>query len=97
MRFPSTLPVLCVPVSQVDLFKEAKLEELYMKYKDTKIGFGTKPQALIYGWERGILPEHVLYLDVDVIVVHTTEEFSLNRVFEPLQVRYCSVVIVMEV
>ena len=62
------------------------LEELYMKYKDTKIGFGTKPQALIYGWERGILPEHVLYLDVDVIVVHTTAEFSLNRVFEPLQV-----------
>ena len=47
---------------------EAGLYPLLERTKDSKVGFGTKPQALITGWEKDILPSYVLYLDVDIIV-----------------------------
>ena len=64
-----------VTVVQVDLFHAAGLDMLQQregankkKKKYERIGFGTKPMALLYGWDEGLLPEYVLYLDVDVIV-----------------------------
>ena len=77
-----------VRIVNVDLFAEAGLDALQQQAakKYERIGFGTKPMALIYGWSQGLLPEYVLYLDVDVIVSgdSTSSGRALLDVFQPL-------------
>eukprot|EP00607_Mallomonas_marina_P009850 CAMPEP_0182419372 /NCGR_PEP_ID=MMETSP1167-20130531/3834_1 /TAXON_ID=2988 /ORGANISM="Mallomonas Sp, Strain CCMP3275" /LENGTH=572 /DNA_ID=CAMNT_0024594261 /DNA_START=114 /DNA_END=1832 /DNA_ORIENTATION=- len=74
-----------VQIVNVDLMVEAGLDKILEEDGDNKIGFGTKAMSLIYGFENDILPDKVLYLDVDVIVLQRTEEFNLMRTFEPLE------------
>lgn len=75
-----------ITVVEVDLMSEANLYDLLHSTKDSKVGFGTKPQSLITGWEKGILPNYVLYLDIDIIIAKNTPEFNLDTIFEPLKV-----------
>lgn len=79
--------VKLVTVVRVDLFATAGLDELMNIKKYERIGFGTKPQSLIYGWERGVLPEYVLYLDIDIIITGNEETSgrTLMDVFKPLK------------
>lgn len=80
--------VKLITVIKVDLFVEAGLHTL-MNQRDPpyeRIGFGTKPMSLIYGWEREMLPPYVLYLDVDIIVAGDEDSAgrTLADVFKPL-------------
>jgi hypothetical protein len=73
-------------------------------FGDAKIGFSTKLQSLLTGnscnalllliqksttgWKLGLLPEYVLYLDVDTIVAPPSTHFNLYKMAEPLLVRF---------
>jgi len=70
---------------QVDLLKESGFEELIRRTGDPKFGFISKAQSLITGWALGVLPEKVVHLDVDVLLVCTSERRDLYSVFEPLK------------
>ena len=80
--------VKLITVVKVDLFVEAGLHTLMDQRSPPyeRIGFGTKPMSLIYGWERDILPPYVLYLDVDIIVAGDDNSAgrTLFDVFKPL-------------
>eukprot|EP00607_Mallomonas_marina_P007141 CAMPEP_0182438294 /NCGR_PEP_ID=MMETSP1167-20130531/85657_1 /TAXON_ID=2988 /ORGANISM="Mallomonas Sp, Strain CCMP3275" /LENGTH=337 /DNA_ID=CAMNT_0024631577 /DNA_START=116 /DNA_END=1129 /DNA_ORIENTATION=- len=76
-----------ITVINVDLMQEAGLNKLLESTGDSMVGFGVKPMSLIYGFQKGILPERILYLDVDVIITNSNEsnEFNLLHIFDPLQ------------
>ena len=80
--------VKLITVVKVDLFVEAGLHTLMDQRNPPyeRIGFGTKPMSLIYGWERDLLPPYVLYLDVDIIVAGDEDSAgrTLADVFKPL-------------
>lgn len=80
--------VKLITVVKVDLFVEAGLHTLMDQRNPPyeRIGFGTKPMSLIYGWEREILPPYVLYLDVDIIVAGDEDSAgrTLFDVYKPL-------------
>eukprot|EP01041_Mallomonas_annulata_P005410 gene5410-10825_t len=67
------------------VINEGGLYDILEETQDSKVGFGTKPQALIHGFSKGILPDKVLYLDIDVIIADISEEFNLMKIFEPLE------------
>lgn len=96
---PHTVPPstrkLIYRVYDVDLMKEAGLDKLYKETNDQKYGFGIKPQALITGWKRNILPEKVLLFDVDIVLLDDpSEHVNLYHMLEPLQV--CFVIKAMQ-
>lgn len=72
-------------VYYVDLLKDAKLDEVIERTGDTKFGFATKAQSLLTGWDLGVLPDKVLHLDVDIILLSTSERRNLYNLFEPLK------------
>lgn len=69
----------------VDLLKEGGLDKIVKETGDLKFGFATKAQSLITGWEKNIIPEKVIHLDVDIAIVRSTEHFNLEYAIEPLQ------------
>lgn len=71
-------------VIDVDLMAAAGLDRLYAINGDDKLGFGTKPQAILTGWDMDILPEYVIYLDVDIAVSSASPRFNLYSIVEPL-------------
>jgi hypothetical protein len=71
-------------VVRVDLMAAAGLDKLYAISGDDKLGFGTKPQSILTGWEMGILPEYVIYLDVDTSIASASPRFNLYSMVEPL-------------
>lgn len=70
----------------VDLLKEGGLDKIVKETGDLKFGFATKAQSLITGWERKIIPDKVIHLDVDIAIVRSTQFFNLEYAIEPLQV-----------
>ena len=70
----------------VDLLKEGGLDKVVKETGDVKFGFATKAQSLLTGWDRGLIPEKVIHLDVDIVVVQSTPFFNFAYAIEPLQV-----------
>lgn len=75
-------------VHVVDLLKEGGLDTIVKETGDLKFGFATKAQSLITGWERGLIPDRVIHLDVDIAIVRSTTVFNLGFAIEPLEVSY---------
>ena len=73
-------------VHVVDLLKEGGLDMIVKETGDLKFGFATKAQSLITGWERGLIPDRVIHLDVDIAIVRSTPIFNLGYAIEPLEV-----------
>ena len=40
------------------------------------------------GWKKDILPEYVIYLDVDTVVAHISNDGDLYSMIEPLRVSH---------
>ncbi len=83
-------------IYKVDLMLESGLDKLYASTGDSKFGFGTKAYSVISGWKWGVLPEWVLHLDVDIVILETSKRWNLMKMFEPLKVCYyvyCFVII----
>lgn len=78
----------------VDLMRESGLDKLYEQTKDALYGFGVKPQALLSGWAWGVLPEKVLLLDIDIVLMSRQKIWNLHAMLEPL--RFYDVAGVME-
>jgi len=72
---------------QVDLLKESKVDKIIEATGDSKFGFISKAQSLLTGWSWGVLPERVIHLDVDIVLMSSDEGRDLHTVFRPLDVR----------
>ncbi len=84
---PRDIEMLIDHIYVIDLLKENGVDEIIRETGDVKFGFAAKAQALITGWEKGLIPDKVIHFDADIAVVATYPHFNLLNVFEPLQVQ----------
>lgn len=73
-------------IFEVDLLVESELDRNVKYIGDAKFGFGTKAQSVVTGWKWGVLPDMVLHLDVDIVIIETSPRWNLHSMFKPLQV-----------
>lgn len=73
-------------IYNVDLLKESGLDKLYEQTGDTKFGFGTKAYSILAGWKMRVLPEYVIYFDVDIVIIEVTQRWNLYTMFDVLKV-----------
>ena len=83
---PRDIEKLIDHIYVIDLLAENGVDDIIRETGDVKFGFAAKAQALITGWERGLIPDKVIHFDADIAVVATYPHFNLLNVFEPLQV-----------
>ena len=76
-----------VNVHIIDLMSTSGLYEQYLRVAEVdrklamRISCATKIQALLSGWEQGLLPRHVIHMDLDIVVL---QRDSLYSMLEPL-------------
>ena len=83
---PNDIKTLITRTYVIDLLEEGGINDIIQQTGDVKFGFACKAQALISGWDKGLLPDRVIHFDVDIAIVSTYPSFNLYNVFQPLQV-----------